>query len=333
VVRGRDAFGRLAILVVAGSMAPAFALDPHRSPDQYASRVWGKREGLPSSWVYAVLPSRPGYLWLATGDGLLRFDGVRFTAYGWLNSPGLPADVVLALHEGRDGFVWIATDGGGLDRLRGDRASLATVDEGFAKENVYALFEDHAGSIWFSTAAHGLCRIVGGRADCLTKPFGDELVRCLLEDKQGQLWAGTSAGLVRIDGNTVHPVATEDGKRTTVTSLTEGPSGTPLDEIEIAEQTVDVIGARLSVGRQGTPRFRRTPHWSAAEKLAGQPVQAPRTSIPKVRAARARPTSWVAMTSARRVRSRQTRAVARCNASRVPRGVGMGSDARESTMG
>jgi hypothetical protein len=51
-------------------------------------------------------------------------------------------------------------------------------------------------------------------------------VRCLLEDKQGRLWVGTSAGLVRIEGNTVRPVAAEDGKRITVTSLAEGSSGT-----------------------------------------------------------------------------------------------------------
>jgi hypothetical protein len=60
-------------------------------------------------------------------------------------------------------------------------------------------------------------------------------------------------------------------------------------------------------------------------------IQAPRTLIPKVRAARARSRSCVAKTSSWRVRSCHTSAVARCSASRVPSGVGNGSDARAST--
>ena len=71
----------------------------------------------------------------------------------------------------------------------------------------------------------------------------------------------------------------------------------------------------------------------SVEEARGWPTreahaQAPRTSIPKDRAARARSRSCVAMTSGWRMRSRHTRAVARCSASRVPSGVGRGSDAR-----
>jgi len=78
-----------------------------------------------------------------------------------------------------------------------------------------------AGAEW-----HGLCRLTAGRIDCLTQPFTDNLVRCLLEDKEGRMWVGTSAGLVRVDGHAVHPVATGEVRTLTVTSLAEGPSGT-----------------------------------------------------------------------------------------------------------
>ena len=48
----------LALLIAALSAAPADALDPQRSPAQYALRAWTKRDGLPGAWVSAVLPSR-----------------------------------------------------------------------------------------------------------------------------------------------------------------------------------------------------------------------------------------------------------------------------------
>ena len=56
-------------------------------------------------------------------------------------------------------------------------------------------------------------------------------------------------------------------------------------------------------------------------------IHAPTTSIPHERVASARPPSCVAITSSFCIRSRQTNAVARCKASRVPSGVGNDSDA------
>ena len=99
----------LALLVTAVAAAPALALDPQRSPAQYALRAWTKRDGLPGAWVSAILASRTGYLWVGTPDGLVRFDGVHFVVFNRGSAPGLPADGIRALHEGRDGRLWVAT--------------------------------------------------------------------------------------------------------------------------------------------------------------------------------------------------------------------------------
>ena len=90
----RGARTALALLAAALSAAPALALDPQLSTSQYALRAWTKRDGLPGAWVSAVLPTRTGYLWVATPEGLVRFDGVRFAVFNHGNTPGLPADSV-----------------------------------------------------------------------------------------------------------------------------------------------------------------------------------------------------------------------------------------------
>src|SRR5205823_5977972 len=49
--------------------------------EDYVLRVWGVDDGLPSSYVYSIAQTPDGYLWVATSEGLARFDGVRFTPF------------------------------------------------------------------------------------------------------------------------------------------------------------------------------------------------------------------------------------------------------------
>jgi len=73
--------------------ADARALDPARALSQYALQQWSSAAGLPHESIQALAQTPDGYLWLGTMGGLVRFDGVRFTAYTSENS-GLPHDNV-----------------------------------------------------------------------------------------------------------------------------------------------------------------------------------------------------------------------------------------------
>ena len=55
---------------------------------------WGAKDespqnSLPQSSVIAMTLRRDGYLWLGTRNGLVRFDGIRFTVFDQHNTPGL----------------------------------------------------------------------------------------------------------------------------------------------------------------------------------------------------------------------------------------------------
>src|SRR5262249_9556951 len=56
---------------------------------QYRFDSWTTDNGLPQNSVRAILQTRDGYLWLATSDGLVRFDGVRFTIFNKGSSAGI----------------------------------------------------------------------------------------------------------------------------------------------------------------------------------------------------------------------------------------------------
>ncbi|MBA4121932.1 MAG: hypothetical protein H0X72_05660 [Acidobacteria bacterium] len=48
---------------------------------QYRFDSWTADNGLPQNSVYSIQQTPDGYLWLTTLDGLVRFDGVKFTVF------------------------------------------------------------------------------------------------------------------------------------------------------------------------------------------------------------------------------------------------------------
>ena len=94
--------------------------------------------------VFALTQTPDDYLWLGTGFGLLRFDGVR--AVPWVPPAGarLPSPLVLSLLTGHDGTLWIGT----LRGLVGSKSGRATECEQLAGLDVYALTEGRDGTVW-----------------------------------------------------------------------------------------------------------------------------------------------------------------------------------------
>jgi ligand-binding sensor domain-containing protein len=66
---------------------------------QYRIDHWTADTGLPQNSVYGIVQTGDGYLWLATLDGLARFDGVRFTIFNKSNSAGIVNNRFVSLFE------------------------------------------------------------------------------------------------------------------------------------------------------------------------------------------------------------------------------------------
>ncbi|MBX6366177.1 MAG: hypothetical protein IRZ00_20215, partial [Gemmatimonadetes bacterium] len=95
-----SAFVRVVLRITAALVcAPGAAVaQMHPAPPNVGGReeafvheAWTVREGLPLNSIRTVLQSRDGYIWLATMDGLVRFDGVRFTVFNTANTLTLPS--------------------------------------------------------------------------------------------------------------------------------------------------------------------------------------------------------------------------------------------------
>jgi len=234
----------------------------------FVFRAWGTEAGLPQNTVSVILQTRDGYLWLGTQAGLARFDGLRFQAYGLAEGlPSVQVRALYEDHQGslwigtyggglsrlRDGRMETFTMEHGLSdinvtALAGDSAgriwigtstglslwqngkfiqepTLARLGHGLIR----ALLRDRHNATWISALA-GLFEFKDGKLTQSLGPPGDDNFSpyCLLEDRDGNLWAGIGNGKVLCRRNGLWNKYDESSgvPFAYVTCLAEGADGT-----------------------------------------------------------------------------------------------------------
>lgn len=174
------------------------ALDPNRSLSEFAYQVWLTENGLPQNTVQAITQTHDGYLWVATQEGLARFNGSGFVVFDKENTPQLKSNDIRALLEDRQGALWISTSYG-LVRMYGRTFTAFTTAEGLPDNSIGPLAEGPDGSIWIATGV-GLARYVNEKFITLTTHEGltDNNIQALFQDADGLLWVGTANGVVSL---------------------------------------------------------------------------------------------------------------------------------------
>lgn len=203
----RLAAGALALWALVDPSPLAAALDPSRQLADYVHETWTMAHGLPHEGITAVLQTRDGYLWVATLDGVARFDGVRFESFNLIPAAGTQTNVVLALAETPDGALWMGTRDG-LVRYHEGRFTVITAADGLSSAAIRCLLADSDGSLWIGTRWGGLNHLSDGRITTLTSADGlaHTDVRSLARDPDGGLWVGTGGGLHFVRDGRVRPV-------------------------------------------------------------------------------------------------------------------------------
>ena len=143
--RMRDLAGALcrhitALAVLLTIASPVYA--------QFHFDSWTADSGLPQNIVTAIRQTRDGYLWIATFDGLARFDGVRFTVFNRANSPGIYSNRFTSLFEDTRGDLWMGTEIGAVTRYTGGRFITYSAPNGLSARFVRAFSGDAAGNVW-----------------------------------------------------------------------------------------------------------------------------------------------------------------------------------------
>jgi ligand-binding sensor domain-containing protein/signal transduction histidine kinase len=129
-----------------------FCLAPKNSA-QYQFDVWNSENGLPQNSVNGILQTRDGYLWFATFDGLVRYDGERLTIFDRGNTEGIVSNRFSALFEDRESNLWIGTEDGLLTTYQDGKFLTYTKDDGLLGAQIYKIEDDEDGRLWLVTGA------------------------------------------------------------------------------------------------------------------------------------------------------------------------------------
>ena len=184
-------------LAVLSSVHGADLADRRKALTQYKTDRWQTEQGLPLNTVQAILQARSGYLWVGTGGGLARFDGVRFKTFEASEVPQVASRSIFGLMEDREGALWIGYSGGAARYLNG-RFEAVLGDELTAGRRVWGFAQGQDGVVWAATE-NGLVRWHNGVPKLLQEADGlpTGRLRTLTFDSEGTLWIGTTgAGLV-----------------------------------------------------------------------------------------------------------------------------------------
>jgi diguanylate cyclase (GGDEF)-like protein len=180
-------------------------------------------QGLSQSSVMDILQDSRGYVWLATEEGLNRYDGLSFKVYKHdpADPASLPSSFVWDVEEDPSGDLWVATTSG-LGLLQ--RATDSVVrQEKLAGVSIRVLrFQARDRVLWIGTRDAGLLRldVSSGTVTRFTHDpaqaasLVDDHIYVLYLDGKDRLWVGTEAGLDRWDaGGFVHfPADPSDAK-------------------------------------------------------------------------------------------------------------------------
>jgi signal transduction histidine kinase/ligand-binding sensor domain-containing protein len=191
---------------------------------QYQQTAWTTAAGAPAD-IWAMRQSRDGYLWLATGFGLYRFDGQRFERRAPPPGTQFASSNMTALQVEADGTLWIGYYNAGVTRVRPDALDNYGQAQGVPGGMVFGFARDADQRLWVATD-HGLARFDGQRwiAVGAAEGFTATGAQWLLRDRLGRLWVATSRQLFYLPAHGSHLVAS-DVPSHDLPVMAEGPDG------------------------------------------------------------------------------------------------------------
>ena len=171
-------------------------------------------EGLSQSYVYDIIQDHNGFIWIATQDGLNRYDGKNFVYYRHdsTNSSSIADNFIRKLFIDKQNVLWVGTNKGlsryneSLDNF--DNFYHQISDSNSLKDNeIWDIYQDKSNDIWVSTkeGLHKFDSENNNFSRIRIRGFDSALkeIKTIFQDNRGNYWLGTYDKGIYLANNTL----------------------------------------------------------------------------------------------------------------------------------
>lgn len=173
----------------------------------FVIRSWTMESGAPTDRINDLIEGEDGFLWLATYEGLVRFDGHTYKVFNHQNHPSLVGGITIVL-ETQPGTLWMLSTSGKLVRLDKGKFSAWSAADGLPSDPGEILRSTPEGQVMFAgpkgfLTVDGTDRIV----PYPTPGLPEMVARDYAFDEAGTLWVAAREGaLWRWDAGKVQKI-------------------------------------------------------------------------------------------------------------------------------
>lgn len=175
-------------------------------PKRIRFDVIGINQGLSQSYVNDITQDSLGFIWIATQDGLNKFDGYRFKVFKKdpEKSSSLNNNYINCILSGKNNTLWLGTNGGGLSTFNTltEQATHIALHASLRFINDLAFTDDD--NLWIATSGGGLAKYTLSSKKItnygVSKGVTATTFNCLYVSAEGKLYAGSAGkGLFEYD--------------------------------------------------------------------------------------------------------------------------------------
>ncbi|MFY7826232.1 MAG: hybrid sensor histidine kinase/response regulator transcription factor [Flectobacillus sp.] len=170
-------------------------------PQNQKAVKYSTKDGLSFGIVNSIVQDDNGFMWIATDDGLNRFDGISFRVFRH-DSEGqysLPGNYINTVFKDSHGQLWITSRKGLLkfDASQEYFYPQSLYNGKNIDEDISSISEAKNGNLWLSSSLHGVFYYNPSTQKTInfrmanTKGMESNTVLVTLEDAQGLVWLGS----------------------------------------------------------------------------------------------------------------------------------------------
>ena len=188
--------------------------------DDYSMKVYthdpNNPNSIPSNFIRDILRDKDGIMWLATDQGLARFNEDSETFYTYKNNTdknSICDDNTINLYQDRSGVIWVGTFNGiskfSINKDFKVYRNDPTNPNSLSNSSVCGIYEDDEGVVWVGTFNSGINKI-NKEDDIVIRYYNDvnsdnSLSSNRIKDITGienEIWIATDNGLNKYDKST-----------------------------------------------------------------------------------------------------------------------------------